>query len=90
MELIDYINFWLLCVLCLLAVVGEKLQSSMGESCNSKDGGGTEKNPRTFFFLTSDLSWLKGKYCFEVTARISALSYSKVVAEQLTPASGSV
>lgn len=89
MELIDYINFWLLCVLCLPAVVGQKLQSSMGESCNSKDGG-TEKNPRTFFFFTSDLSWLKGKYCFEVTARISALSYFKVVAEQLTPASGSV
>lgn len=88
MELIDYINFWLLCVLCLPAVVGQKLQSSMGESCNSKVGDGTEKNPRIFF--TSELSWLKGKYCFEVTARISALSYFKLVAEQLTPASGSV
>lgn len=43
-----------------------------------------------FFFFTSDLSWLKGKYCFEVTARISALSHFKVVAEQLTPGSGSV
>lgn len=89
MELNDYINFWLLCVLCLPAVVGQKLQSSMGESCNSKDGDGTEKI-LGFFFFTSELSWLKGKYCFEVTARISALSYFKLVAEQLTPASGSV